>query len=91
MKRASLLLILGLAGCSSNPAPTTFYLPDADQGSQPFCLSNRSKADVLIPHGATIHPGQMIQVAETRDFEWGFTYPEPATERSDVSCFVVTR
>ena len=88
MKRLALLLLL--AGCSK-PAPITFYLPMAVQDSQPFCVSNRSDAVVQIPHGATIHPGQMVRASETRDFEWGFTNPEPATERQDVDCFVVAR
>ena len=89
MKRLALVAFLGLAGCASKPHPVTFYLPDAVQGSQPFCLSNRSDVDVRIPHGATLKPGQMIRASVVRDFEWGFSSPEPATDRADVDCFVI--
>ncbi len=71
--------------------PITVYLPDAVQGSQPFCLSNRANSDVILPHGATVHPGQMVRASVVSDFQWGFTNPEPATDRQDVDCFVVAR
>lgn len=88
MKR--LLLVLALTGCASRQT-VTFNLPDAVQGSQPFCISDRGSSDVQIPHGATLHPGQMVRASVVTDFEWGFTDPEPATERQDVDCFVVAR
>ena len=87
LKRLAFLLILGVAGCHKSTS-TTFYLPEAVQGSQPFCLSNRSNADVKIPHGATVQPGQMVRAGVVVDFKWGFSI-EPATERQDVDCFVI--
>lgn len=90
MKRLILLTVLGAAGCGSKQS-ITVYLPDAAQGSEPFCISDRGSSDVRIPHGATIHPGQMIRASVVKDFEWGFTNPEPATDRQDVDCFVVAR
>ncbi len=88
MKRLAFLLLL--AGCGSKQS-ITVYLPDAVQGSQPFCLSNRASSDVILPHGATVHPGQMVRASVVSDFQWGFTNPEPATDRQDVDCFVVAR
>ena len=88
MKRL-LLACLILAGCGHKSVDTTFYLPDAVQGSQPFCVSNRSLGDVRIPHGPTIHSGQMVNAAVVQDFQWGFDTPKPATDRQDVDCFVV--
>jgi hypothetical protein len=71
--------------------PVTFYLPDAAQGSQPFCLSNRSKSDIQIPSGPVILPGQTVNASVTHDYEWGFSNPVPSTDRGDVDCFVVGR
>lgn len=91
MKYLFLLLALALSGCAVNRKAVTVYLPDAAQDSQPFCLSNRTSGDVQIPHGATIHPGQMVRAAVVKDFQWGFTLPETSTDREDVDCFVVSR
>lgn len=91
MKRFALIAVLALAGCKTVAHPVTFYLPDAQQDSQPFCLSNRSDADINLPDGQKVHPGQMVRASVVVDFQWGFGYPEPATKRADVDCFVIAK
>jgi hypothetical protein len=81
---------LVLAIDAGHPTTTlTVFLPVAGQGSQPLCISNRTKTDLQIPHGPTIHPGKMITATVERDFEWGFPPAEPSTDRQDVDCVVI--
>lgn len=67
----------------------TVFLPDAGHGSQPLCISNRTHTDLSIPHGPTIRPAQMVTASVERDYQWGFSPAEPATDRQDVDCLVV--
>ena len=43
---------------AERPGTQTFYLPDAHQDSQPFCLSNRSQSDIQIPDGRLFAQGR---------------------------------
>jgi len=69
--------------------PITIYLPDAAQGSQPLCISNRASFPVKIANGPTLKTGQAVNASVVRDFAWGFTNPATTTDRTDVDCYVI--
>jgi hypothetical protein len=85
-----LALSIGCTLALSRPSTTlTVFMPDARQGTQPLCISNRSTSDLEIPHGPTIKPGQSITASVVRDFQWSFAAPQTATVRADVDCLVI--
>jgi hypothetical protein len=68
---------------------THLYLPDAVQGSQPFCVSNRTRNDLTVGKDFVLRPNYTVNVAVARDYQWGFDTPQPSTDRTDVNCFVI--
>jgi hypothetical protein len=83
------ILFACLLCIASQPSAVTLYLPNAEQGSMPLCISNRGHSNVNIPSGPVLRPGESVTAAVVADFNWGFTTPTPTNERVDVDCIVI--
>jgi hypothetical protein len=69
----------------------TVYMPDAGEGSSPLCITNRGARPLTISNGPTLATGQSVTASVVTDFQWGFTNPVMASDRTDMDCIVIAR